>query len=85
LKLECPITHEIMQEPVILQSTGHTYERAAIEQWLSQKQTDPLTGEEVHDVTLVPNYVVLDVLEEYNRLRSWLQKDCVTAHDDADD
>jgi U-box domain len=30
----CPITQEIMLDPVIVTSSGKTYERNAIEQWL---------------------------------------------------
>ena len=41
--LECPITHEIMNDPVIA-ADGHTYERRAIERWLSQKNYSPMTG-----------------------------------------
>ena len=40
--LRCPITHEMFRDPVVLQS-GHTYERAAIEQHLRNDRTDPLT------------------------------------------
>ena len=39
--LECPITHEIMNDPVIA-ADGHTYERRAIERWLSQKNYSPI-------------------------------------------
>ena len=30
--LKCPITHEIMEDPVVAYD-GHTYERSAIEEW----------------------------------------------------
>lgn len=45
--LECPITKEIMDDPVILVATGQTYERKAIEEWLMKHNTDPLTREEL--------------------------------------
>ena len=32
----CPITQEIMRDPVIL-SDGHTYEKTAIEKWFETK------------------------------------------------
>eukprot|EP01116_Phalansterium_solitarium_P020678 TRINITY_DN6161_c0_g2_i1.p1 TRINITY_DN6161_c0_g2~~TRINITY_DN6161_c0_g2_i1.p1 ORF type:complete len:879 (-),score=199.74 TRINITY_DN6161_c0_g2_i1:105-2741(-) len=32
----CPITSEVMREPVMLTSCGHTFERRAIEHWLSK-------------------------------------------------
>lgn len=41
----CPITHEIMREPVIC-SDGYTYEKSAISEWfMSGKYTSPMTNE----------------------------------------
>lgn len=41
----CPITHEIMREPVTC-SDGFTYEKNAIAEWfMSGKYTSPLTNE----------------------------------------
>lgn len=34
----CAITKEVMEDPVILVETGQTYERQAIEQWLSWRR-----------------------------------------------
>ena len=39
----CPITPEIMTDPVST-SDGLTYERAAITEWLRTKDTSPKTG-----------------------------------------
>ncbi len=39
----CPITQDMMQEPVVA-SDGHTYERTAIELWLKNNNTSPMTG-----------------------------------------
>lgn len=39
----CSITREVMSDPVIT-VTGHTYERAAIEEWLRDHTTDPATS-----------------------------------------
>ena len=38
----CPITHDIMKDPVIC-IDGFTYERTAIEHWLENNQTSPIT------------------------------------------
>ena len=38
-----PISQEVMVEPVTT-SGGHTYERASIEHWLANHDTDPLTN-----------------------------------------
>lgn len=40
----CPITCEIMMEPVVA-SDGHSYENAAISKWMSVKDQSPRTGE----------------------------------------
>jgi hypothetical protein len=43
----CPITTRLMRDPVVLLETGHTFERAAIEKWLRDADTDPLTNTRV--------------------------------------
>ncbi|XP_069690703.1 WD repeat, SAM and U-box domain-containing protein 1-like [Periplaneta americana] len=51
----CPITHEIMHDPVIC-SDGFTYERAAINEWfLSGKFTSPMTNAQLTDTKLSSN------------------------------
>lgn len=39
----CPITYDIMQDPVIA-SDGYTYERSAIMNWIKNNNTSPMTG-----------------------------------------
>jgi hypothetical protein len=41
----CPITYELMWDPVVLSGSGHTYERLAIEAALHRRRADPLTSE----------------------------------------
>jgi len=43
-ELLCPITAELMLDPVFT-ADGQTYERGAIERWLEEHDTSPLTGE----------------------------------------
>eukprot|EP01051_Picozoa_sp_SAG22_P017923 SAG22_NODE_2881_length_2130_cov_1.194485_1_plen_602_part_10 len=50
----CPITQELMVDPVIA-TDGHSYERSAIERWLASHNTSPLTGAELTSTTLTPN------------------------------
>ena len=52
----CPIcgTGEPMSDPVTA-ADGMTYERAAIEQWLQDKDTSPSTGAELPHTIVVPN------------------------------
>ena len=50
----CPISHELMQDPVFTVD-GETFERAAIERWLKRNTSNPLTGETLSEPTLYPN------------------------------
>lgn len=50
--LVCPITMEVMTQPV-LASDGNAYERSAILRWLSEHHTSPLTGERMDPRFLV--------------------------------
>ena len=58
--LQCPIRHEIMNNPVVAED-GHTYERAAIASWLSEKNSSPLTGQPI-GTRLVPNHAVKSMI-----------------------
>uniref|UniRef100_A0A0C9RPS9 WDSUB1_0 protein n=1 Tax=Fopius arisanus TaxID=64838 RepID=A0A0C9RPS9_9HYME len=50
----CPITHEIMREPVQC-SDGFIYEKAAINEWfLCGKYTSPMTNESLSDTSFTP-------------------------------
>ena len=56
--ISCPITHETYIDPVILEGDGYTYERSAIEKWLENHFTSPVTGSPVKRTGLIPNYLV---------------------------
>mmetsp|Transcript_7892 Transcript_7892/g.29209 ORF Transcript_7892/g.29209 Transcript_7892/m.29209 type:complete len:249 (+) Transcript_7892:409-1155(+) len=51
----CPITCEVMQDPVVA-ADGHTYERAAIGEWLQHHDLSPLTGATLEHDHLIPNH-----------------------------
>eukprot|EP00164_Ancoracysta_twista_P001449 GFYU01001889.1.p1 GENE.GFYU01001889.1~~GFYU01001889.1.p1 ORF type:complete len:697 (-),score=145.93 GFYU01001889.1:152-2242(-) len=53
----CPITREIMQDPVTTVD-GHTYERAAISEWLQTRTISPLTGAVLASKMLIPNFAL---------------------------
>ena len=55
--LACPITQELMVDPVICMD-GHTYERAEIEKWLAQHDTSPKTNLALPSKTLIPNHAI---------------------------
>ena len=62
ISLECSITCERFVDPVIAPD-GHTYERAAIETWLAENGTSPLTGGPMPPGDLRPNYIVKGLLQ----------------------
>ena len=53
----CPISHELMEDPVVTAS-GQTYDRDAISQWLRTKQTDPVSNARLSNKKLVPNFAL---------------------------
>lgn len=50
----CPISYEIMEDPVICVD-GNSYERCAIEEWFKNHNTSPLTGLVLSSIVLIPN------------------------------
>ncbi len=59
----CPITQEVMQDPVVA-SDGFSYERAAILQWINAQHTSPMTRKfMVNDVH--PNQNLRNVISEW--------------------
>ena len=54
VELCCPITLQLFQDPVKTLH-GQTYERAAIEDWLESKSTDPMTGDILKIKALFPD------------------------------
>lgn len=61
----CPITHELMWDPVVL-SDGFSYNRDAIVEWLAIKKTSPMTGDPVANV-LMPNTVLKVLINEWKQ------------------
>lgn len=59
----CPISMELMSEPVMV-ATGHTYDNACIERWLSQgHRTCPVTGQRLRHLELVPNFALRTAIQ----------------------
>ena len=61
----CPITTEIMTDPVST-SDGFTYERAAITEWLRTKDTSPKTGASLESTTLIPNHSLRSMIRAFS-------------------
>lgn len=60
----CPITGEIMADPVMA-ADGHSYERTAIMEWLAQHNTSPLTNEELEHLQLIPNRTLKKAIQSF--------------------
>lgn len=61
----CPITHEVMSDPVVLED-GFTYERSAILEWFSKdKVTSPMTNEVLTTTTMYDNAKLKSEIENY--------------------
>lgn len=60
----CPITLEIMADPVIA-SDGFVYERAAIEQWLLRHKSSPSTNKPLDSATLIPCHPLRSMILEF--------------------
>ncbi|KAA6428842.1 MAG: U-box domain-containing protein [Trebouxia sp. A1-2] len=64
--LQCPLTKKIMTEPVVA-ADGHTYERAAVQDWLLHHKMSPVTGVSLAHTRLVPNVLIRSVLARHQQ------------------
>ena len=62
--LLCPISCALMADPVVA-SDGITYERSLITQWLSKKDTSPITNLVLDSKVLVPNINIRQAIYDY--------------------
>jgi hypothetical protein len=58
----CPITHEIMEEPVI-DNEGNSYDNYAITNWLENNNTSPITRNYLHISHLKPNRALTEAIQ----------------------
>lgn len=72
--LICPITHEVVRDPVIT-SSGITYERAALLKSITRAgPVDPITRQDLGLKQLVPNLALREVAERYLLNNNWAYK-----------
>ena len=63
---KCPISLELMSDPVTLAGDGMTYERVSIERWLAAgNTTSPVTNAELSSQVFAPSQLVK------NMIRAW--------------
>ena len=74
--LICPITDDLMEDPVVLQS-GFTYEKSTIlKHFQVNGSIDPLTREEVDSTKLITNQSIKQATEEFLRANPWAFEFC---------
>jgi len=72
----CPISYEVMNDPVLVVGSGNTYDRKSIERHFERKKTDPLANTELtrlSDRVLVPNNVLRSQIAEMVRAQVHLK------------
>ena len=63
----CPITQEIMKNPVMA-SDGHTYEELAIKAWYAKERTSPMTREKLQPI-FTKNFALIKAIQMYHQLK----------------
>jgi len=63
-KYLCPITRQIMVEPVV-DALGNTYDKEAISEWLKTNDTSQKTKEQLPNKNLTPNNTIKTEITEY--------------------
>eukprot|EP01083_Nonionella_stella_P135759 412940_1 len=63
----CPITKQIMKEPVIA-FDGRTYEKEAIEQYLKMHKKSPITNAVAYTLNTFPNMQLQDEIQSFRQL-----------------
>lgn len=64
--LKCPISHEIINDPVIT-PYGITYEKSKIIRWLIHSDIDPVNKLPFSVDQLVTNFALKNIIEEFNK------------------
>lgn len=62
-----------MRNPVIA-ADGHTYDKVAMEQWLQQHDSSPVTGSMLRHTRLVPNVIIKNIIAQQQQQQMLLQQ-----------
>jgi hypothetical protein len=82
-ELYCPISLEIMEDPVIC-SDGNSYDRKEIERWLEDHDTSPKTNKTLPDKRLIPNNALKTSIYKYKMLKEEKKEKVVSAESSSD-
>jgi len=69
----CPITREIMEDPVCT-SDGHSYERVAIQAWLLTRRTSPSTNLALPSRSMTPNIGLKQAIQAFLEQRPEIER-----------
>jgi len=64
LKKNVVILQDVMKEPCIA-ADGYTYDRRAIEEWMENHRTSPVTNSPLQNVNLLPNHTLYAAIVEW--------------------
>jgi Mg-chelatase subunit ChlD len=73
----CPITHEVMVDPVI-DGDGNSYERQAITEWLRKNNVSPITRLPLNINQLITNRALLDLIQSSNNSSQPMTEESLT-------
>ncbi|XP_021765034.1 U-box domain-containing protein 35-like [Chenopodium quinoa] len=60
----CPILKDVMEDPYVA-ADGYTYDRRAIEQWLTENDTSPSTNQPLPHKFIMPNTALLEAIKQW--------------------
>ncbi|XP_056850117.1 putative U-box domain-containing protein 53 isoform X1 [Raphanus sativus] len=60
----CPLLKDVMSEPCVA-ADGYTYDRRAIEEWMEDHRTSPVTNFPLQNTNLLPNHSVYAAIVEW--------------------
>ncbi|CAO2838760.1 unnamed protein product [Amaranthus hypochondriacus] len=64
----CPIRKDVMEDPYVA-ADGYTYDRKAIEQWLTENDTSPTTNQTLPHKFIMPNTTLLEAIKQWKSKR----------------
>ncbi|KAJ1691933.1 hypothetical protein LUZ63_016088 [Rhynchospora breviuscula] len=81
----CPISREIMQDPVFIES-GYTFERGALVKWFEvftkrgRQQVCPITLKELSSTSIIPNIALRSAIEEWKETNDAIRLEKAVIH-----
>jgi len=60
----CPITQLVMRDPYVSKKCGHSFEREAIQSWVSKRHTCPKCCVSLNDEDLIKNYTLKALIDK---------------------